>query len=71
MEPGYPALAVAACEVVDAMTHGRGYRGALAVKAALAEIEKWAPPEVVEAVRRAIGIIRQDGRAGKRMWKRC
>ncbi|MCL6447710.1 MAG: HD domain-containing protein [Armatimonadetes bacterium] len=26
-EPGYPALVVAACEVVDAMTHDRGYRG--------------------------------------------
>ncbi len=44
-EPSYPVLVVAACEVVDAMTHGRGYREALPVETALAEIRRWAPGE--------------------------
>ncbi|MEW5897687.1 MAG: HD domain-containing phosphohydrolase [Bacillota bacterium] len=55
-EPGYLALVVAACEVVDAMTHDRGYRGALPVEMALTEITKWAPGEVVEAMGRAMGV---------------
>jgi HD-GYP domain-containing protein (c-di-GMP phosphodiesterase class II) len=55
-EPSYPALVVAACEVADAMTHDRGYRGALPAEAALAEISRWAPGEVVEAVGRVLGV---------------
>jgi putative nucleotidyltransferase with HDIG domain len=56
VEPGYPALVVAACEVADAMTHDRGYRGALPVEMAVEEISRWAPREVVEAVGRVLGV---------------
>ncbi|MCL6557806.1 MAG: HD domain-containing protein, partial [Firmicutes bacterium] len=41
VEPGYPALVVAACEVADAMTHDRGYREALPVEMAVEEISRW------------------------------
>jgi len=37
-EPSFPALVVATCEVADAMTHGRGYRGALPAETAVEEI---------------------------------
>lgn len=49
-------LVVAACKVFDAMTHDRGYREALVVEMALAEIEKWTPPEVVGVVRKVAGV---------------
>ena len=55
-EPPYPALVVAACEVFDAMTHDRGYREALPAGMAVEEISRWAPGEVVEAVKRALGV---------------
>lgn len=51
---------VAACEVVDAITHNRGYRSALPLEAALAKIWKWAPPEMVEAVKRALGVRKAE-----------
>lgn len=60
IEPCYPALVVACCEVFDAMTHDRGYREAVAAEKALVEVEKWGPAEVVRILRK-LHILVQGG----------
>jgi HD-GYP domain-containing protein (c-di-GMP phosphodiesterase class II) len=60
-EPGWPALLVAACDAVSAMLEDRPYRPALTLKAALAEISRFAPEAVVRALEAAAG-----GTAGPR-----
>lgn len=49
-EPSRAALLVAACDVVDAMASDRGYRPALPLEKALAEVRRWAPPDLARAV---------------------
>ncbi|WP_259501752.1 HD-GYP domain-containing protein [Desulfofundulus thermocisternus] len=52
VEPTYPALVVAACEVFSAMTSFRPYRAGTATAAeAIACIEKWAPAEIAGALK--------------------
>lgn len=59
IEPTYPALVVAAADVLAAMTTDRAYRPTLPLDKALEEIAKWAPPELLAAVEAAAIEMRQ------------
>lgn len=52
VEPSYPALVVAACEVFAAMTSPRPYRNRpIEPEKAIAHIEQWAPAEITDALK--------------------
>lgn len=75
VNPSRPALLVAACDTVAAMTADRGYRPAAPLERALEEVSRWAPADVAAAVEAAaiemeleelwLGEAREERKEGK------